>query len=61
METTIVYRCHIGIMEKKKMETTRVYWCCIGKLDKKLETTILSLGFRIWLLGFRAEVLRSRV
>ena len=29
METTIVYRGYIGIMEKK-METTIIYWVIIG-------------------------------
>ena len=38
METTIVYRGYIGIMEKN-METTIVYRGYIGKLEKKMETS----------------------
>ena len=38
METTIVYWCYIGIMEKK-METTIVYWGYNGILKNEMETT----------------------
>ena len=40
METTIVYRGYIGIMERK-METTIVYRGYIGIMEKKMETTRL--------------------
>ena len=50
METTIVHRGYIGIMEKK-METTVVFWKIkwkllfhrgyIGIMEKKMETTVV--------------------
>ena len=44
METTIVYRDYIGIMEKK-METTIVYWGYIGIMEKKMESTTVYWGY----------------
>ena len=38
METTILYRVKIGIMEKK-METTVVCWANREIMEKKMETT----------------------
>ena len=48
METTIVYRGYIGIMENK-MDTTIVYWGYTGIMEKIMETTIMGLyiGFRV--------------
>ena len=39
METTVVYRGYIGIMEKK-METTIVSWGYRGIVENKMETLI---------------------
>ena len=48
METTIVYRGYIGIMENK-LDTTIVYWGYTGIMEKIMETTIMGLyiGFRV--------------
>ena len=37
METPIVYRGYIGIMEKE-MEATIVFWAYIGIMEKNMET-----------------------
>ena len=39
METTILYRVKMGIMEKK-METTVVCWANREIMEKKMETTM---------------------
>ena len=46
METAVLYRCFIGIMEKK-MVTTIIYWGYIGIMEKKMEITILY-GTRVF-------------
>ena len=40
METTIIYKGYIGIMEKQ-METTIVYRGYIGIREKQMETTMI--------------------
>ena len=43
METTIICRGNLGILEQK-METIIIYWGNTGIMEKKMETTIYSLG-----------------
>ena len=74
METTIVYRGDIGIMENKvettivyrgdigimgnEVETTIVDWCNIGRMENKMETTEVVYWGYI-LRGLRDGFLRS--
>ena len=55
METTIVYRGYIGIMEKK-METTIVYW---GLAGFGVRPRVQGLGFCVQGLGLRGLGLPS--
>ena len=52
METTVVCRGYIGIVEKK-METTIVCWGYIGIMEKKVEATRMGLGI-VWTSRSRA-------
>ena len=63
METAVLSRCFIGIMEKK-MVTTIIYWGYIGIMEKKMEITILYWRYlgtmeRKWKLLYYVGVIQG--